>query len=262
LIEANPRLKKLFEDDRISKPKPIHITTLFKKVSGKRIALYPKIIPTKEAKPRKEVMQRLRKVGVVLKGGEEYFFFIGCKSQVAPEVVRALGSLSSIRVNGLKFTPLMVEPIEELVPRDEERNWDGNVTSIKVVFETPVLIRDPYLGGFRRFLPLSGWLFSVNLYDLFGSVKKTRTLSRKISNVLRETYSALHSVKLVWYLYEGHVYPALIGYIKYFIYEEALKRTPEVIDILPLLLKHARIMGIGTSRAAGFGHVNISVNNS
>jgi hypothetical protein len=63
-------------------------------------------------------------------------------------------------------------------------------------------------------------------------------------------------LRTAWYLYEGRLLPGLIGYIIYHV-DETAQASSSHIETLSHLLSHAAVMGAGSSRAAGFGHVEI-----
>jgi len=61
--------------------------------------------------------------------------------------------------------------------------------------------------------------------------------------------------------------PGLIGYTKYFIDKQALttamnnsaKHSIDIVNMLSKALALAKVYGVGTGRATGFGHISIQI---
>lgn len=255
LIEANPALKPAFEDNKDA-VKQIHITPLFAMGrDGREKCLYSRVRGSKV-------------YNVVLSRDTHFYFYIGFNAHLYErDVFKALMSLPveiPVRERRVAFNIGGYELVRSLDlsnyrnVRKNVQNWTC-AKSIKVVFKTPTLIRDPYTAGRRRFLPLAGWLFSINALDLFGG-RTARRIIKGLNYLLRESYTALETVRITHYIYEGKPKPALIGYIKYFL--DTMRLTPSkaiALEKLPLIMEHAQILGAGTGRAAGFGHIEITL---
>ncbi len=248
LIKANPTMEEIFGGKY--HPKPIHVSTLVRVDGGRRTYLW------KKAGGKKEITMRL---GI----GQEALFYIGFTEDVAHKVFDAIASIDGVEVFHAKWA-LVEYSIEAIkLPTEEppaEYSLD-NAEAIVVEFRTPVLLLDPYKESrFKRFLPLPGITFSYNIGDLLRMERSREYMETVdlVNALLNETYSALETVKSVMYIYEGRQYPGLIGYIKYMIDWDIVGKTGAK-TFLENILVHASIMGIGTSRANGFGHTTIKI---
>lgn len=251
LIEAGPKLGIIFEI-RVQ-PKPIAITTLYRVFGDKRKFLW-KIAGSNKV--------------FVAKAGEKLFFNIGCSEDVLSII---LDTLTSIGSNGVSLfnTKWFLEEIEftyynlpirenESIPEDFRVD---NKKSIKVEFRTPILLLDPFKKSRkRRFLPTPANVFSYNIGDLLRLERNQEYFNTVIliEAILNETYNVLKTAKPVKYVYENKELPGLTGYVKYIIDWDLVNTTNSKL-LLENILIHASIMGIGSSRANGFGYVTIKV---
>ncbi len=248
LIEANPKIKTIFES-RIQ-PKPISISTLYRIVNGKRIYLW-KIAGKNtrfQAKP-----------------GVRYYFEIGFSEDVLTIVNDTILNIDGVKLLDAKWYLVEVEfEIHKLPVKEEgflnKYSIEGK-KSVKIEFRTPALLLDPYKKTrVKRFLPLPGIVFSYNIGELLrlGRGKEYFGSIILVNSILNETYHILNTVKPILYVYEGKELPGLTGFAKYMIDHELVKATDSKLFLENILL-HASIMGVGTSRANGFGNVTIKV---
>lgn len=251
LIEANPKLKIIFET-RVQ-PKPLAVSTLYRLINGKKVFLW-KIAGTNTV--------------FITIAGEKLFFNIGCSEDVLSIVLDTLTSIGSSGVE-LFNTKWFLEEIEfmyyNLPFRDEESVPDefklNNKKSIKIMFRTPALLLDPFKKSKRRrFLPTPGNVFSYNIGDLLRIERNQEYFNTiiLIEAVLNETYNVLKTAKPIKYIYENKELPGLTGYVKYMIDWNLLNATDSKLFLENIII-HASVMGIGSSRANGFGHVTIKI---
>jgi len=276
LIEANPELKGVFGGRGLD-PKPVHISPIL--VRRRRLeAAYPKILVKEAFKP--DVRPQDSRRAVIIKRGEPTAFYIGYREDVEHLVAHAISSLSQpieiifggsrlvARAKGFRYTASFDTEDSDPLP------WLGEQGARAVIIRmvSPVLPRDPFTPRgatsgtaerrYRRLVPAVPYLFSVNAYELAriaraqGSRKMVWELLAKISAGLREHHTTVHTVGKVWYLDDGEWLPALTGSIKLFITSWA------DLKLVKQILAHAAIMGIGTGRAAGFGHIEVEPSES
>ncbi len=246
LIKANPVLEEVFSGKY--SPKPIHLSTFARVVDGKMIFMW------KKSGVDEDVSMRL---GM----GQEAMFYIGFTEDVAHQVMDALSNLDGVELFNVKWV-LVEYGIEcyKLPSKDIPVRYRlDNIEAVKVEFRTPTLLLDPYKKTrYRRFLPLPGIVFSYNIGDLLR-MERSRDYIETVDLVnalLNETYSALETTKTVMYIYEGKRLPGITGYVKYMIDWSLVDKLDAKLFLENLLL-HTKIMGVGTSRANGFGHVTI-----
>ncbi|QIW22844.1 CRISPR system precrRNA processing endoribonuclease RAMP protein Cas6 [Sulfolobus sp. S-194] len=256
LIQANPELEEIFEKQlKELNPKPIRITPLLKYSNKEKnngltsiplptIPIYLKSYSNNDKK-------------IPLEIGGEYYFLVGINNALKPQLSKALINLSSgIKMKYGEFEVKVRMREYQLV---EVTDPPSNFTTLKVKFISPTLFRDPfsYIAGverdrLKRFLPLPPVIFSVNVYELLRA-RYGKTIIR-LGYAFRETPDILRNVKVVWYNYDNKLLPGIIGYAK-FIRRQKLRK--EVIEDFKKILRHAQIMGIGTSRGTGFGYAII-----
>ncbi|ADI31607.1 CRISPR system precrRNA processing endoribonuclease RAMP protein Cas6 [Staphylothermus hellenicus] len=248
LISAEPGLEDVFSANY--NPKPIAISTLAKRVNNKYLYLWKK-----------------SGSDVVLKvdPGDIVEFWTGFTEDIASKMVEALTGLDGLELFNTKWS-LLEYNIEsyKLPAKPEEVPLDyrlDDAVAVKVEFRTPALLLDPYKKTiYKRFLPTPGNVFSYNIGDLLRLTRDKEYIEVVIlvNALLNETYTVLKTVKPVKYVYGKKSLPGIVGYAKYMIDWDLLVET-KAKHLLENLLLHASIMGIGTSRANGFGHVTIKV---
>jgi len=281
LIHGSPGLESIFRKGW--GPKPIHITPLYvagkDPSSGVKIsAIYTKYVVKEEggaAKP-KYLMQRLRPVKI--SSGERYIFYIGAPQDLVSEILNSLASVDKVPYGGGNIPVDRLSYEVEYVDLERESEdisgtiASGEVDSVKVVFESPAMLKDPLVVARERkkkiFFPLPEAVFSTPIYMILineGRLKRNiyiKTL-RYIKSVLDTPYTALKTINIAWLIYDNTPKPGLIGYLKYYIdrttlsiaQEKMKKQNIDFIKTLSKSLAMSKIYGIGTGRAAGFGHV-------
>ncbi len=246
LMKAGSGLQIVFES--MYRPKPISISTLVKHGDGKRFYMWKR-------SDSRAVMK--------LEAGDRVGFHIGFTDDIADKVLEVLGNLDGVEL--FKTRWLLDEyslETYELPAREEDIPRDYRVDSdhwVKVEFRTPALFLDPYKASrIKRFLPLPGIVFSYNIGELLRMEKNAEYIKMvdHVNALLNEPYTILDTVKVVKYIYDGMSLPGVTGYAKYMVDYEYMVLTGSV-EFLENILLHASIMGVGTSRANGFGYVTI-----
>ncbi len=246
LMKASPDLQVVFES--MYRPKPISISTLVKLADGRRVYLWKR-------SDSNMVMK--------LDPGDRVGFHVGFTEDVADKVLDALGGLDGVELFKAKwFLEEYSLETYELPAREEDIPREYRVGTdywVKVEFRTPTLFLDPYKASkIKRFLPLPGIVFSYNIGELLRMEKNAEYIRMvdHMNALLNEPYTILETVKVVKYLYDGMSLPGVTGYAKYMIDYEYMVLT-ESVEFLENILLHAAVMGVGTSRANGFGYVTI-----
>jgi len=247
LMKANPGLQVVFEPSaQTYSPKPIKVTPF---TPDDKVYMWVKLGSNKVMKA---------------KAGETLYFYIGFKEHIAHLVFQALEKL----IDGVELFNAewrlteFTEVIKAEIPSESPLIDLTKAQTVTVELKTPAKLIDPYKKTpYGRFLPVAGFLFAYNIGDIVSSNKKREKeywhLINVANAVLQETHSALETVKRVFYIYRGKPLPGLFGYIKYRINQDIL--TPEANILLSNTILHAQIMGIGSGRATGFGHVKIKI---
>jgi len=297
LINGNPKLEEVFSKGKDLPPKPIHITPLYttliakddsKGINKKKLqeekkkAIYTKLIPIRStAKPPS--LNKLKPVRI--EAGKKYFFYIGTSMSLLNDVLIGLSNVgeytfgkSTVYIDSLSYEIryIDVDKESERIASLMEGQGEG-VTSIKITFESPTLLKDPLVIMRRKkkklLLPLPEAILSTPLLMVLidkGRLRRSIFLKcmRYIKSVFDIPYTALKTVNLVWYVYDNEVLPAIIGYVKYFIDDQVLYRAHSIlkmkygldfIEALSRAIILAQVYGVGDGRAAGFGHVSVSL---
>lgn len=244
LIEANPAFKDVFENPSYPTPKPIRITPLLQgEEKFPKISAYPKVFNDKGT---------IRPIEI--KG--DYYFLIGINSGLNRELHVAIANLFA----GIDFKYGDFDVFVKATGYEQtDVQFSSNFKTLYIKFISPSLFKDPFSriaglkdGFLNRFAPIPPFIFSVNAYELFRE-KYTKTIVR-LGYAFYESFNNLGTVKRVWYSYDGKILPGVVGYAKFFRRE---KMKGEVLNDLMKILTHAQIMGVGTSRANGFGYAVI-----
>lgn len=249
LIALNKDLEPIFEEKAMGFPKQIRITPLMKEINGSEEVLYPKIIIKQFG--QESGTPKIPPKPISIEG--ENYFYLGYDSSLEPEISKVLieltkGSKVTYGAFEVRVTLSGLEVINTSVP--------DKFNAVKISFITPSLFRDPFsnIGDkYRRFLPYSGLVFSVNVYEIFERNFKKEVM--RISANLVESHTVLNTVTKVWYYYDGDWLPGVIGYAKYFIRNSINRKDKETIT---KVLAKAAEMGVGTGRTAGFGFVRLN----
>ena len=287
LIMGNPKLKEIFSKGKDFPPKPIHITPLYttsitKDGKEKKKAIYTKLIPIRStAKPPS--LSKLKPVRI--EAGKKYFFYIGTSMSLLNDVLIGLSNVgeytfgkSTVYIDSLSYEIhyIDVDKESERIASLMEGQGEG-VTSIKVTFESPTLLKDPLVIMRRKkkklLLPLPEAILSVPfLMVLIDKGRPRRSVflrcMRYVKSIFDIPYTVLKTVNLVWYVYDNEVLPAMIGYIKYFVdnqvlrYAQSIMETEYGLDFIEVLSKTivlAQVYGVGDGRATGFGQVSFEI---
>lgn len=112
---------------------------------------------------------------------------------------------------------------------------------------SPSLLIHPLLVNrdIRKFLPTPSAVFWVPYSLLRGDTNVSKEEVLSLEEGIVETWK--NRLKTIWIPYDGNKEPVLIGKVEYIVLKEDLMKVVET----------ALIMGVGASRASGFGHVEI-----
>ncbi|MCS7139563.1 MAG: CRISPR system precrRNA processing endoribonuclease RAMP protein Cas6 [Candidatus Nezhaarchaeota archaeon] len=279
LMASNPRLEEVFSPKSFP-PKPIHITPLYALGAGGGIeAIYAKSIADVMARPLRPSHVR----PVRIRSDREYFFYIGCSLGLLEGILSGL--MSPVRfsfgsevldVKELGYDVLHVDVERESREIAEALGRDGR-KEVKVTFTSPTLLKDPLaVMRWRKkklMLPIPEAVLATPIFMVLHDKGKLRkSIFHRLMIYVKSTfdipYTALKTTNLVWYVYDNKALPALIGYVKYFIDDQALHRAQFVsesrygldfVESLSEAIVLARTYGVGDSRSAGFGHVTIDL---
>ncbi len=247
LLKANPALTHVLEST--VNPKPIRISTFARNSEGTVHYLW-------------KIAGKNSGISMRLAMGERTWFYVGFTGDVAHAVIDALNNIDGVTLFGVTWRLVEYSIETYWLPTDKppsELRLD-EAEAVKVEMRTPVLLLDPYKESrFRRFLPMAGVVFAYNIGDLLRMNRSREYILTvdSVTMVLNETYSILSTVKAIKYVYGHKTLPGLIGYAKYMIDWDILGGNEDYKLFLENLLLHAHVMGVGTSRANGFGHVTI-----
>lgn len=266
LIRAYKPLEEHFKPTKGPVPKLVHITPLYKSRGDSVECVYSYA----ECRSRRGLVKCTGPPTLVELSGD-YYFYIGLYESVARgvDIISALLNYAEcfefikqnvcVEVRGLDFTN----------PTTLGREIASRVLSargVKVVFSSPVMLRDPLKTTRRQktVLPTPLAVFATPIYvrlHATGSYRRgvfRRELLR-IHRLFNETYSVLKSVRVKWIYYSEKSIPALVGYVNYRVDENYLNYLQShgvnVEEWLGEIFAYASTLGIGAGRAAGFGHV-------
>lgn len=276
LINGNPRLEELFSKGRGLPPKPIHITPLYATVAeggrSKKEAIYTRYVAGSDTvKP--PPIEKLKPVKI--QGGKEYLFYTGVSLNLLNEVLAGLSNVgrlsfgrSTVYVDNLKYEVSYLDVGRKV---EEVRKALNSSGQLKAVFESPTLLRDPltpYKSRFRLLVPLPEAVLAVPLLMCLLDLGRYRLslfikLALCIRSSLSMSYSATRTTRVIWYVYDGKLLPAMVGYVKYYLNTDAVKRASvrlqdkynlDFLDIIAKAIAISEIYGVGSGRASGFGH--------
>ncbi|MEM1925013.1 MAG: CRISPR system precrRNA processing endoribonuclease RAMP protein Cas6 [Pyrobaculum sp.] len=262
LIGGNLKLKPFFEKASGGSPKLIHITPLY-------------IEKVENGKPRTKCIHSLRYVN----GSSKYSFYVGfieTTTAVSPtynDVYNAILNLSGRKRFGTSVFNVELISVESIDVVREAKKAVSDLArfgKIRVVFASPTLLRDPFrIGKHKSLTPTPMNVFStpvyVNLY-LTGKLKQKNLIRTLIilHRLLNEPYSIHKTIKVIRLKYEEdkNPIPALIGYINLYLNKHYLDlytvKGMNTEALLEETFTTALTLGIGTSRATGFGHTKIT----
>ena len=242
LIKANSKLSSIFEGSNI-KPKPIRVSPL---------AFNGTYLWVKAGKKHKHLT-------VVSKC--KYFFYVGFDETIAHMVFEAFKNMNNIELFNTKWKLLDVTYFKEEIPSKTSKINLNNTEKIVVKLESPVNLIDPFKKTrYKRFIPLAGTVFAYNIGEISRILQRNTyywQLINLTNTILQETANIWETVKKVFYIYEGKKIPGLAGTIEYKINKKILEKIRETKTLIENILTHAQIMGVGSGRANGFGHITV-----
>lgn|GEM_PF-3592461 len=133
--------------------------------------------------------------------------------------------------------------------------------------------RDPlalYKGKFRVLIPLpEAVLATPSLMCLLDLGRYRRTLLLKLALFIRSSfnmpYSTMGTTRIVWYVYDSKLLPAMIGYTRYYLNIDVISKVStkvqskynlDFLDIVSKAIALSKVYGLGSGRATGFGHTS------
>jgi len=243
LVSAAPGLRDVFAPEKgPHRPKPVHVSPPLVDGGGRPMAVYPSAMGRRPSGPR----------AVVLEKG--FRFHLGYREELEPLVLEAVQGLSagaSARFSGqwVEARAVSIRAAFELDTEDSDPLPLENGQRVSVSFLSPALPRDPWgVSRFRRLVPASIYVFSLNAYEIAREVGASYWEALSAVAGLVEAHTTAAETKRVWYLYGGRWLPALGGRAAYYASGGGNR-------LLKKVLAHAAIMGVGSGRAAGFGHI-------
>jgi len=198
---------------------------------------------------------------LTVSAGEEYFFYVGFDESVSHMVFNALEHVDGVEVFNVKWRLLNVKYFRENIPSKNPRVRLNDAESVVVEFKSPVNLIDPFKKTrFKRFIPLAGTVFAYNIGEISRILQRNTyywQLVNLVNTVLRETSELWETLRKTHYIYEGKKIPGLIGEVEYTVDRKTLEENREAKTLIENILTHAQIMGVGSGRANGFGHVTV-----
>lgn len=257
-VKANSVLENVFskplvlevDNVRVHVPKPIRVTPLYVRSSNGGVRFLWK--------------RDLGGVRLFLGEDREACFLVGFGEQLEEEIFKGVMGLDNVELFNAKWSVSQVRVIHNYrLPSREHGVRLDNATGIRLVFRSPVKLVDPWVKSkYGRFLPLAGVVFAYNIGELLRLWRRNTdywAMVGLVSAVLRETYRVLETAKVTTYVYDGKKLPGLGGYITYRVDMELLENIQGLKNLVENIIAHARIMGVGSSRAMGLGHVEIKI---
>lgn len=269
LIRAYPDIRDLLEPVKGPVPKPIHISPLYTlDQSGRKRCIYSYAV-CRERSP----LVRCNGPPSLVELDGVYFFYVGLhESIVKPGVL-----IDSLHGFSECFEFMDQRVCVDVVRLDVSDAYIASQDLVekilsagrfRLILSSPTMLRDPLRPRrkHKAVLPTVMNIFAAPVYvNLVVNGKYTgRALRRellRLHRLLNETYSILKTIKVKWIYYTSKPEPALTGYINYRVNKEYLEHLSKHIDIkqwLREITAYTITMGIGTSRATGFGHVEIT----
>ena len=255
LIIGNSKLYDIFEKPfiveydgaKIQVPKPLRVTPLYIRNNGDVKYLWKK----KSGGPS----LRLRRDTTVC-------FKIGFEEGLERDIYYAVAGMDNTVLFDSKW---IIESVRVEKSFKLPSQYPGvsleNISGVRVFFRSPIKLVDPWKKTrYGRFLPIAGVLFAYNIGELLRLLKRDIEywyVVSMVSAALRETHKIWETVKKTTYVYDGKELPALSGYATYLVDDEIINGIRGFRVFLENIIAHAMVMGIGSSRAIGLGHVDI-----
>ncbi len=248
LIRANPDLEKIFRQGVPGQPKPLHVTPLgYRGGRGRTIYLWKKA-----GDPEKVI---------IAQPGTRYFFIVSYSEEVADQVTEALLSLGETRLFNTRWITTGIETVMRILPSPEPPIRLEGARAVKVMLRTPVQPIDPYRKTmYKRLNVLPGIMFSYNAGEITRMYRRGPDYWRILdilNYVLAESRTYWKTIRQVDVQYDNKKIPALTGYIKYWVNLENTGQDEKLL--VENILAHAEVMGAGSSRSIGLGHIEIKI---
>jgi len=272
LIDSDPQLKPIFEKTRGVEPKLIHITPLYREVNGKVRCVYSSVDYDEERGVVRGV-DRVRVHG-------RYHFYVGFLERERDghpylsfdRIYNTLLNINGKHVFGKTLFNVELVSLQTIDVEDVSatlvKKLFGNAgrSKLRVVFSSPTLLRDPFrTAKHKSLVPTPINVFSTPIYILLyltGRLTQRNLYKHVIilHRLFNETHSMYETVKKRWIMYEPgkKPIPVITNYVNYYFntaYYERYSKAYNLEELLSKTFKLALTLGIGTSRATGFGHI-------
>ena len=205
---------------------------------------------------------------ISLKCGSDPIFYVGFREDVADSVFDSVMGINNIELFNAKWSILSIDVEKyELPVRNSTLDFD-RYDRIIVEFNSPAILVDPYKASPSnpRYLPLAGVLFSYNIGDLLRMHRREHRWEAKywvtvdiVNAALHEHRRILNYIKSIEYNYDGKIGVGVGGKAMYYVVRRILREWSWVRQLLESILIHAKVMGVGSSRANGFGHISVRI---
>ncbi len=246
LIKGNPDLEKVFKSSTPGYPKPIHITPLGYRRRDKSVVF---------------LWKKDRSRYIEAKPGRQYFFIVSCSEDVSTMVLDSIMEINGVKLFNTEWSIDAVTASTHDLPSSKPLVRLDNAKSVKIMFRTPVQPIDPYKKTiYKRMNILPGILLGYNAGEITRMYKRGPEYWRILdilNYVLTESITYWKTVKPIEILYDNKLIPTLTGYVKYWITLDGVDENSKIL--IENILSHAAIMGVGSSRSIGLGHIEIKV---
>ncbi|AEM38329.1 hypothetical protein Pyrfu_0458 [Pyrolobus fumarii 1A] len=239
----------ILNHDGLTLPKPLSLSPLLRVEGGRVEAVYPGSWDGRSTEYP------------VVESGSTLAFHVG----LGPGLEDVIDEVVSCLDKGVNIDFSMHTLRVELVDARRVATYDPggkpiirlrDATSVKITLMAPTLPVNPWRPGSRwkRLLPAPSYLLYVNALELAeGDHRRALEMVEAAERTLSPSPATWRTTRLRYYIHSGRLLPALVGYTKLYV-EDA---TPEDTETTEHLLSHAAVMGMGASRAAGFGTTRI-----
>jgi len=244
LIKSNPELEKVFKEGLPDHPKPIHVTPIgYRDEKGRVIYLWKK--------GSDKIM--------VVEPDKHYFFTVAYSEEIAKAVSEALLGLNDIELFNTRWIITDLNISYTVLPSDDPPIKLDDTVAVKIMLRTPVQPIDPYRKSmYKRLNIMPGVFFSYNAGEITRMYKRGPEYWRVLdilNYVLIESKTYWKTIRQVDVQYDNKQIPALTGYVKYWVNLENTSKTEKLL--VENILSHAEIMGAGSSRSIGLGHIQV-----
>ncbi len=246
LIKSNPLLEKIFKESLGGRPKPIHVSPLgYRDEKGRLVFLW------KRSDAENKVLEA--------SPDREYFFTVSCTEEISEMVLEAVMGANSIELFNTEWVITSINVERYRLPDKNPLIRLDDVVAVKVMFRSPIQPIDPYRKSpYKRLNILPGILFSYNAGEITRMYRRGPDYWRVLdilNYVLIESKTYWKTVKQINILYDNKEIPTLTGYVKYWVNLENVSEDEKLL--VENILSHAQIMGAGSSRSIGLGHIEI-----